>query len=332
MQRLANRGDVLADVLGTARLSNVLYARLEAGPPWGLRFGAQPRAAFYLLARGSAWLELDGARPARGDVHAGETRALVSAGDVVLLPHGTGHTLRDSEKTRTFQTCDGERCGEGKPRAIGGSAPTTSILAGRFELDPGRPSPLLANLPPLIHIAAADGEAAAGLGTTVQLMLAESAQRGPGSDIVMQRIADVLFVQVLRTMSARPSCQARGVAGLGDASVAAALTAMHTRIAEPWTVDSLAAHAGMSRSAFAARFTELVGESPLQYLWHWRMARAAEQLRDSDDGIAAIAERVGYDSLPAFSRAFKRWAGAAPGAHRRVARATRASSVATAAS
>lgn len=323
------REDVLADVLATSRLANVIYKQVECGPPWGLRFEKLPRSVFYVLARGSAVIDVE---VTPDEMLVDHARISASAGDVVLLPRGHAHTLRDGLKTRTFQNCSAAACNaaakdhaHAEPRVVGTAPSTTSLLVGGFELDGGRVPSLLSGLPPLIHISAADGEAAAGLRTTVQLLLAEAANRGPGSAIVMQRIADVLLVQILRTMSARASCQTRGVAALVDPAIAAALTAMHLRVSEPWTVERLAAHAGLSRSGFAARFSELVGASPLQYLAQWRMARASELLRDSDEPVARVAERVGYDSLPAFSRAFKRWSGAGPAAHRRDARAARES-------
>jgi transcriptional regulator GlxA family with amidase domain len=134
---------------------------------------------------------------------------------------------------------------------------------------------------------------------------------------VLERLADVLFVLALRSTAADSQCKHNSLAAFADSRIYAALSLMHTRVGELWTVDKLARRVGMSRSGFAARFTQLVGESPLQYLARWRIARAAELLRDTDETVASIAGRVGYESIPSFSRTFKRWQGRSPGAFRR---------------
>ncbi|HZI07205.1 MAG TPA: AraC family transcriptional regulator, partial [Archangium sp.] len=151
----------------------------------------------------------------------------------------------------------------------------------------------------------------------VQLMTAESASPGPGSAIVLGRLADVLLVHALRTRVTTTGPEGAGLRALADPQIGAALGLMHGRLAEPWTVESLAAAVGQSRSGFAARFHALVGEPPLQYLAGWRMTKAAQWLRETDDSLPEIAERVGYVSAVAFSKAFKRWHGLGPGAYRR---------------
>ena len=172
-------------------------------------------------------------------------------------------------------------------------------------------------MPEVVLLSPADSSAGPWIAATIQLLLAESAAPGPASTIVLQRLVDVLFVQALRTLSTHTACNRSSLAALSDPAVSYALRLMHARVGEPWTVGTLAAEVGLSRSGFAARFTELVGEPPLQYLARWRMARAAELLRDSHDGIVDIAGRVGYESVPSFSKAFKKWQGMSPGTFRR---------------
>ncbi|APR81952.1 Transcriptional regulator, AraC family protein [Minicystis rosea] len=304
------RGDVLADVLSAARLRNVLYRRLECRAPWGVRAPFHDRAVFYLVARGTARLDVDGM--------AGMT---LSAGDVVFIPRGAAHTLRDSVKTKPDFVCQGERRHEPGARKLGGDGETSSILAGFFELGAGRHTALLEQLPPVITLSATDVAAGPWVAATVQLIVAESASPGPASTLVLQRLADVLFVQALRSVASHSGCGQRGLTALMDDHVSKALRLMHARVEEPWTVASLAAAVGLSRSGLAARFTELVGEPPLQYLARWRMARAAEMLCDTSDGIGEIAARVGYESVPSFNKAYKRWQGESPGASRRRQRA-----------
>lgn len=302
LAELDPRGDALADVLGVSLLRHALYKPIEARAPWGLRLAPRPRATFYLVARGTAWLEVDGEEP-----------LCLAAGDAALLPHAAPHTLRDAPTTVPATVREGTRIG---PRKIGGSGAITSLLAGFFELGP-RPPALLSGMPRLVPLIAENRDLDPWLAATLQLLLAETSSPGPASPLVLQRLADVLFVQALRSLTIQGRCRHPGLAALSDPPVHAALNAMHQRVAGAWTVASLAAHVGLSRSAFAARFTALVGEPPLLYLARWRMARAAELLRDTDHGLVEIAARVGYESVPSFSNAFAKWQGARPGAFRR---------------
>jgi transcriptional regulator GlxA family with amidase domain len=139
--------------------------------------------------------------------------------------------------------------------------------------------------------------------------------------VVVSRLVDVLFVQALRTFIMSGSCKQGGLRALADAQIGKSLQLVHEKPAEPWTVDGLARAVGLSRSAFAARFTDLVGEPPLEYVSRWRMTKAAELLRESDLSVLDVAERSGYSSEAAFNRAFKRHGGTAPARYRRQANA-----------
>jgi transcriptional regulator GlxA family with amidase domain len=151
----------------------------------------------------------------------------------------------------------------------------------------------------------------------VQLLIAESAARSPGGTVVVSRLVDVLFVQALRTFILGSNCKESGLRALGDPPVGRALQLVHDRPTEAWTVDGLARAVGLSRSAFAERFTALVGQPPLEYVARWRMTKAAELLRESDLPLGTVATRAGYHSEAAFSRAFKRHEGMAPATYRR---------------
>ncbi|MEZ4241459.1 MAG: AraC family transcriptional regulator [Myxococcota bacterium] len=296
---------MLADVLGVALIRNGLYRRIEARAPWALQVPEVERATFYLIVRGEAELVVDSVVIA------------LSAGDVALVPHGSPHTLRDAPDSAPVHVCGrGTPDGPG-PRRIGGDGALTSIVAGFYERGSGRPPPLLEAMPAVIVLAATDPAYHRGVAATVQLIVSESTSCLPASSLVMQRLADVLLVQLLRARASHRDCPSQGLRALDDPAVHRALGLLHSQLAAPWTVASLASRVGMSRSAFAARFTELVGEPPLQYLVRWRMARAGELLRDTGDDIASVARTVGYRSVPSFTRAFKRWQGASPGAFRR---------------
>ena len=302
------RGDVLGDVLSLGLLRSVLYKQLEARAPWGMDVAERSRAMLYLIARGQARLEVKGEKP-----------IVLEAGDVAYLPRGAAHVLRDSLATRPSKVCDG-----GRPRStsatrrIGGHGALTSIVAAYFELD--RAPPSLLGRPALIvlsHDASTSDPLVAG---TVALVLAELESPGPASTFLLQRLADVLVVRAMRSLRQQPQCRARpqqGIVALSDPPIHDALSLMHAQVGHAWSVAELATRVGLSRSGFAARFTELVGEPPLQYLARWRVTRAAELLRDTDESVSTIAARVGYESTPSFNKAFKRWQGTSPGAYRR---------------
>jgi len=309
------RNDVLGDVLSLGLLRNAMYKQIDARAPWGLDMQARDRAMLYLIARGQARLELSGQAP-----------LVLEAGQAAFLPRGAAHVLRDAKGTPPSAVCDGVwRNPSAGTRRIGGRGAQTSIIAAFFELDRvppplfGKPSDVMV----LSHDASKSDPATAA---TIALVLAELEQPGPASVFLLQRLADVLVVRAMRALAKQPACLARqqhGLVALSDPPVHKALSLMHAQIAHAWSVAGLAARVGLSRSGFAARFNQLVGEPPLQYLARWRATRAAELLRDTDDPVSAIAARVGYESTPSFNKAFKRWQGTNPGAYRRATRSSR---------
>lgn len=306
------RGDVLGDVLSLGLLRNVLYKQIEARAPWGLDMPARDRAMLYLVARGQARLELEGQEP-----------IVLQARQAAFLPRASAHVLRDSKTTAPSAVCDGTRS---RPtsgtRRIGGHGARTTIVAAFFELDRA-PAPLLGR-PPVVVLSGDASTSDPLAAATIQLVLAELEAPGPASVLMLQRLADVLVVQAMRLLTKQPACQARrqqGLVALSDPPIHDALALMHAQVGHAWSVAALATRVGLSRSGFAARFTELVGEPPLQYLARWRVTRAAELLRDTTEPVGTIAARVGYESTPSFNKAFKRWLGTSPGAYRRAAAA-----------
>ncbi len=301
---------MLADVLETLRLTNVVYGRFDLGAPWGLQFPRMELAHFYVVARGGGILAAEGA----------EHTFTLSAGDVAVIPLGAAHSLRDATGSSavTLATAQCTRHGAGgEVIRLGGAGARTSIIGGAFEFSAGRRTCLLENLPPVIHLPSNDPRAMPWLGAIVQLIVAESAAPKVGGAVMLSRLADMLLIQALRVQTSSQSCQEHGLRGLNDPHVGQALKLMHGQLNQPWTVESLAEAVGQSRSGFAAKFHELVGEPPLQYLARWRMTKAAQQLRETDATLAEVAGKAGYLSEASFNKAFKRWEGTAPGAYRR---------------
>ena len=305
--------DVISDVLRSAQLTTLFYGRWELGAPWAIHVRQKPTSSFYVLARGRARLTV-------GTAAATEHRPRslsVSAGDVVLVPRGAAHVLDDGScskpPTRRHHAAIDSEALEQSTR-LGGSGPRCSLIVGCFRFASSE-HPLLRALPRAIHLRSDDARSDRRLATAVELMVTESAARGPGSELILGRLADVLLAQALRVLST--DTEGPGWKALADPQVGRALQLVHARFAEPWTVASLGTAVGMSRSGLAARFRELVDETPSSYLARIRMAKAASMLRETNDSVEEIAGQVGYESTPAFRKAFKRHHGEGPGEHRR---------------
>jgi AraC-like DNA-binding protein len=314
--------DVFGQILEAVHLRTAIFGRLDLGAPWRLSLPERDYLSFYVVARGSAWLELPRGRARRAE---NPSEIALSAGDAVILPLGSAHELRDVDRSDVpAQRYDYDAC----PRTVhvaqlGGRGPVTSIVTGHFILGSAPRNALLASLPPAIHLPAGAVSTSPQLAGLVPLIVNESTSPGPGASIVLARLADLLFVQALRLWISSAGRSACGLRAVTDPAIGGALRLMHARPAEPWTVERLASAVAMSRSAFAARFAELVGEPPLQYLSRWRMTLAAEQLRDDGAAIADIAQAVGYANPVAFSKAFARTQGVGPATFRREGRSAR---------
>ncbi|HEX9582185.1 MAG TPA: AraC family transcriptional regulator [Gemmatimonadales bacterium] len=311
--------DVMGQILEAVHLRTAIFGKVDLGAPWRLAVPEREYVSFYVVARGSAWLQMDGARPRAANR---EEEISLSTGDAVILPDGSPHQLRDVDRSDvTGQTFDFGACPrEPHTARAGGKGPVTSIIVGHFTLGRGPRNALLASLPPAILLPSGAMSASPQLAGVVPLILSESASPAAGSAIVLARLADLLLIHALRLWISTAGASACGLRAVADPAIGSALRLMHARAAEPWTVERLAQAVAMSRSAFAARFTQLVGEPPLKYLAGWRMTIAAQRLREGDAGIADVAEAVGYANPVAFSKAFARVQGQGPGRFRRTHR------------
>lgn len=308
---LGQHKDVLTDVLQATRMEGVLHCRLELTPPWGVGITHENGASFHVIERGGGWLRLSG----------GVEPLPLAAGDLIVLPHSVYHELVDSPATPAQPLAEWlserDRYSRVRSNMLDADAPT-ALICGEFRFDQGGAHPLFSLMPPLIHIKGEHGHAVDWLSTALHFIGDEATAMRPGWEAIVGRMMEILFIMVLRYWIDHHPAGERGWLGaLYDPQIAAALGALHQNPADDWTVDKLAAQVHMSRSAFAARFTELVGEPPLTYLTRWRIQLAAFWLRQDDLSLAEIAERAGYTSVFAFSKAFKRLTGISPGAYQR---------------
>lgn len=302
--------DALTDILYSLRLKGAVYFRCELNSPWGMDIGRTTVAEFHVIVRGGCWLKMADA----------DAPIFLQAGDVVLFPHGHAHVLVDALDTVPLpaQELIGTRAIDNYGPVIYGSGGNPSnILCGYFEFDRNVRSPLLDALPALIHIQGADVAEISWLQTTINFICYETRVVRPGTEAVVNRLVEVLFAQIMRAYIAQTKSPPGILSAIADARIGQALNAMHLRPGYPWSLETLAQHVGMSRTAFAQRFNALAGQTPMHYLTEWRMQKAKEMLVSSNMTMLAIAERVGYHSEASFGKAFKKCVGVSPGICRR---------------
>jgi AraC-like DNA-binding protein len=313
--------DPITDIFRTMQVTAFGLHRLEATAPWGLEQEKQTRekfapgdkkiaatdwAHFAMLSRGNCWLSVEGI----------PEPIPLAGGDCFLLAPGTSIVLRDSRRTRprcSFREV-GAKAIHNVARYGGGGAPTT-IVCGSLSFDRASLRPITDLLPGFILIKA-DQARLLALHITMQALASEMAEQAPGSEVVATRLAEVLFIQVLRAhIESVPKRNKGWLRAIFDPQIGTALSAIHDKTNVPWTVESLAEAAGMSRSAFAARFKELLGQTPLEYVTGWRMQKSMRLLDQRDKKLIDVARSVGYESDAAFSKAFKRVVGVSPGGY-----------------
>lgn len=307
--------DPLGEALYFLRMSGTFYCRCEFSEPWALGLPALPGTLmFHVVTTGRCWLEVDGLEP-----------RLLQPGDLALVPHGAGHMMASEPGLAGPGLFDlpREELSERYEilRQDGGGA-TMTMLCGAVEFDHPAARHLVSMLPGVVCVDAAGSPQEEWIRSTLRLIAAEASELRPGGETIVTRLADVLVIQAIRSWIERDPAAQRGWLGaLRDPQIGRAITLMHREPARDWTVAALATEVAMSRSAFAARFTDLAGEPPMQYLARWRMYLAATWLREDDASLGELALRLGYQSEAAFSRAFKRFFRIAPGAARRGERA-----------
>jgi AraC-like DNA-binding protein len=309
--------DCLSDALSTVHFKSTIYCQAEFTSPWGLQLDAYPgHTGFLMLVRGGCLLDIPGRSPLS-----------MAAGDLLLNRMTTGYTMKDAPQSPviglTEAMIDADRRGKSL-KLGGGGAPTTAIM-GCFEFETGTNNPLINALPSLLYVKAENLQSEPWLDTTFRFLAAETATERQGSAIVVSRLTDLLFIQAIRAhISQVKDCpnSTGWLKAVADPQIGRALNLIHENPQAPWTVASLADAVSMSRSSFAARFTELIDTSPLNYVTSWRMQKAQEMLRQGADNLADIANRTGYQSEAAFRKAFKRETGQAPGSFRRAQNVT----------
>ena len=302
--------DPLGQALHLLRMHGAYYCRSELTAPWGMTMPPMPDYLwFHIVTQGEMLLESEG-----------QART-VRTGELALVPHGGGHVLRSQQGAAVPDILDLnlERVSDRYEilRHGEGGAPTTLVCgAVRFAHPAARK--LVEALPPIIHVESPSASEGQWIQASISLMATEARDMRPGGEAIITRAADILVVQAIRSwIETDPAAQSGWLGALRDPQIGPAISLIHSDPARPWTLDALARERAMSRSAFAARFTEVVGEPAMQYVTRWRMNLAVDSLSTRDATVAELADRLGYRSEAAFSRAFKRVVGISPGAVRR---------------
>jgi AraC-like DNA-binding protein len=308
--------DALSDVLRAVRLTGAIFFDVHASDPWvaetpqgtaivGRMFpGAEHLVSYHVMTHGSCWASVLGGNPIK-----------ISAGDIIVFPQGDAHAMSSAPGMRKSPDVALYRPpSDGQlpfTISVGDSSEESARFVCGFLGCDARPfNPLLAALPPVIRVS--DG-AGGAIDAFVQFAVAESKQPRLGGECVLGRLSELMFVDVVRRyLETLPADRTGWLAGLREPFVGRALTALHRNPSHGWTLESLAREVGLSRSALAERFTQFVSQPPMQYLANWRMQLAANLLLSTTDSVATIAERVGYESEAAFSRAFKKTVGTSP--------------------
>lgn len=306
----ATRSDVLSQVLTLIRLRGELVYSAQLRAPWGISFPKGP-AHFYFVQAGTMWIRTPGAQP-----------IAVKQGDMLLLPHGTGHLISDDPGSPWADIGNLVSSHFDRDKSVldyGGEGDAAKLVGGLFHFEGGSLAALMTALPLTVHIPSEGGKTPDWLHALTHFLVKESLEVEPGSSLMISRLIDLLVIRTLRTWAANQENPSSWVGALGDERIGKALNAIHAAPYDAWTVEGLASLAAMSRSIFAERFLSKVGEPPLQYVKRLKLTLAADMLAGGMR-VTQAAAHVGYASDAAFSRAFKSQFGYAPSevAQRRV--------------
>jgi AraC-like DNA-binding protein len=320
--RLKNRMDAISHILSGVKLNAAVFFNAEFSAPWGVSMpganfmtarlapGAEHIVLYHLVIEGGAAIELTDGRCLALD-----------PGDVVIFPHGDAHHMSSGKgATRPFPNygiTDKVKAGDLSPLQAGGGGEISRFVCGYMTCDPYLSRPILSGLPPVFKVNIRTDRSGHWLENSIQHLVEEAASGRIGSDAMLAKLSEALFIDTLRRyIAGLPEHQTGWLTATRDPVVGKSLGLLHSRIAHPWTIAGLADEVGISRSALVERFTRYLSEPPMKYLTRWRLQLGARSLERTSRGVAEIAADVGYESEAAFNRAFKREFGQPPGRYR----------------
>lgn len=319
--------DALSEILRSVKLSGAMFFNAECTRPWCVRAPSSRTLGRYLAPDASHVIEFHLVTKGSGYIRLGAETTPFSAGDIMMIPHGDPHEMGNGTGAEPL---DGELAlptlltGGLSFSRIGGGGEETRLICGYLACEAGLIQPVLAGLPRVVRVHIRNDAAGEWLENSIVHAVERAVAVEPGSDVILARLAEVLFAESLQRYVARlPSGRTGWLAGAGDPTVGRSLAALHRRPAFAWTLDALAQEAAVSRSALTERFARILGQSPMAYLADWRLELGAEALRSTSRSVLQVASEVGYESEAAFNRAFKRRFGRPPAQYRRAFREQR---------
>jgi len=303
--------DPLSDVLSSVRFQGAMYGLIECTAPWGIRLpSAQGHVRLFMVVRGGCLIDFEGD---------GEPISL-AAGELVLSRRDGTAEFKDAPNSAVLPI-EEIACAmpaRGRALQLGGGGASSSLMVGCFILDAQQHNPFMMSLPDVIHLTSQRVQAEPGLESTIRLLISEVSSSGPGGDILVNRLSDAIFVQIVRAYIGQIK-QCKETPGwlkaLADADIGQALNLIHEKPEVPWTVATLAEAVNMSRTSFANKFAAVVKTTPIDYLTSWRMHKAMTLMREGESNMEHISSAVGYVSRAAFAKAFKKEFGQSPGAY-----------------
>lgn len=305
--------DVLSDILSTLKFKGSLYFSTNFTAPWGVQVPRYKNVArFHLAVGGDFWIKI---KDNEDHIH-------LSSGDMIIIPHGCEHAISDQQDS-TIEELDEviHRSGyKGEGHLIYGGKDTnvvTKLVCGHFDFDEKFTHPLIAELPEYILITGKQAIDFSWFDDAMKFMSYESQISNIGNSALIERLSEILFIHAIRVWNKQENKKSGFIRAIADKKIGRSLKAFHSAPERNWTLESLAFEAGVSRSIFANQFKLLMGITPLSYVTFWRMQKACDQLIKTDLSTDVIAEQVGYQSLAAFSKVFKKNIGIGPGSFRR---------------
>ena len=305
-----NNTDILGQVLNSIRLRGSIFFCSKLSAPWGMTLTTADHPRFHFVLEGNCYLQTDDmAEP-----------VAMHTGDFVLITRGNAHWIADKPNSERIESDTAAKAYQRGEKIFQGGETVTRLLCGRFVFDQRHQHPLLTTLPSRIQMTNIEKSKRHWLHQTALLIEQELQQSGSGIEVLVDRICEALFIQILRSSNTLAEQHSGFLSALQDPLISQALQCIHKQPAYDWTVENLATQCHLSRSAFASRFQQRVGLAPIAYLTLWRMQKALSLLRDTPLSMAQIADHLGYSSDMALSKAFKRFYGETPGATRKTMR------------
>ncbi len=305
--------DLLSDILANLKMVGTLYFRTEFSSPWGVEVPAYSNVArFHFVHRGRCFAQVAGV----------DEPVLLEQGDLIIITHGAEHILSDPLRVNAL-TVDQviEQSGfTGHGALVHGAhhgGHETQLVCGHFAFDEDASHPLIDALPPLVHINDTSEAAGTWLDSTLRIIGSEAGRGGMGGDLIALKLSEIIFTQAIRSFLNAEGRDLRPFAAFADPSISRALQALHSDPARNWSLEAMASVAGMSRTVFSGRFSELMAMTPLAYLTEWRMQVARRLLLETDAPMIDVAEQSGYGSEASFGRVFKKRFNVPPAGYRK---------------